>query len=81
MLEGKQCLNCKWREYKDSIGMFYCMRPKGYQLLTYIENGFVDQRDLPKDYELCGEDKKHWEPTGRRDPETGENPEDWEDAP
>ena len=47
------------------MGMSYCMRPGGYQLLCMIENGFVDLRDLPKNYQLCGEDKKHWQAAAR----------------
>ena len=63
-MTDKRCDNCRWKVFKDSIGMDYCIRPKGYQLLTAIESGFVEARDLPKGYDLCGKDKKFWEARG-----------------
>jgi hypothetical protein len=60
-MSNKLCFQCKWFVFKADIGMDYCIRPDGYMLLISIESGFVDTRDLPKNYELCGKEKKYWE--------------------
>lgn len=66
----KPCSDCKWMVFKDSVGMDYCIRPDSYQLLTVIERGVVDERDLPKIYDLCGPDAKWFEPKDANPPRT-----------